>query len=82
MREFHTIVEFSYNQRKKSFMVRFLDGTCIKVLIDNLAAKYQSTAADWDSAEMAKDKESLNVPAGKKKINIPAHALYAAGRIV
>ena len=82
MREFHTIVEFSCNSKKEVITVRFLDGTCLRVPIEHLPPKFQIKAAEWDLAELGKDKTSLVVPAGKKNIEIPAFALYSAGRIL
>ena len=82
MREFHTIVEYSYNIKKSTYIIRFLDGTCLKCPIEHLPSKYQIKSAKWEQAELSTDKTALSVKAGRKKIEVPAYALYAAGRIL
>lgn len=81
MREFHSIVEFSYNDKKKLFIVRFLDGTCLNIPIEHLPTKYQKSA-EWGKAELSKNKNSLLIPTKKKRMELPAHILYSSGRII
>ena len=80
MREFHTIVEFAFNEKKETYTVRFLDGTCLKVPIKHLPAKYQLKTAKWEQTEIGKNKDCLTVSLGKKTITIPAFVLYSSGR--
>ena len=82
MREFHTIVEFSYNTKKDTLVLRFLDGTCLRVPIEHLPNKYQIKAANWEKAELNKEKTALFIPAGKKELQVPAFVLYTAGKIL
>ena len=82
MREFHTIVEFSYNEKKKMFITRFLDGTCLSTEIEHLPKKYQSASTEWENAELSKNKTSLIIKNKKKKIELPAHVLYSSGKLI
>lgn len=80
--EFHSIVEFSYNERKSIFIIRFLNGTCLRVPVENLPPKYRLKNADWEGAEKTKSNDGLIVFKGKKKITLPAYVLYSSGRII
>ena len=80
MREFHTIVEFSFNPKKKLFVVRFKNGTILKVPIEHLPTEYQSKKIKWDQAEINKDSTALKVQLGRKKLEIPAYILYSSGK--
>ena len=82
MREFHFIKEFSYASNKNVLLFRFLDGTCLRVLIENLPPKFRPKSAKWDRALVGKDNVCLNVPTNKKALIIPAHVFYASGRIL
>ena len=82
MREFHTIVEYSYLPKKQLFIIRFLDGTCLRVPLEHLPKQYQNKSAEWQFAEPNKEKTALFVKVGKKKVEIPAFEFYAAGKIV
>ena len=83
MREFHKIVEFSFNEKKHAYIIRFLDGSCLRSQIDNFPANLQLKSALWEEAELGRDGDSLIVPtSGKKKLKIPAFTLYAAGQLL
>jgi hypothetical protein len=81
MREFHTIVEFSYNDKKSLFIIRFLDGTCLNVPTQHLPKKYQKKI-EWEKAELSKNKNSLIIHIKNKRTEIPAYILYSSGRII
>ena len=80
MREFHTIVEYSYVPKKQIFIIRFLDGTCLRVPLEHLPKEYQNKKAEWQLSELNKDRTALFVKVGKKKLEIPAFEFYSAGR--
>ena len=80
MREFHTIVECSYNERKSFFVARFLDGSCLSIDIKKIPDKYVVPKMKWTEINIDPDKQSLVIPAGRKKIHIPAHVIHCVGR--
>jgi len=83
MREFHKIIEFSFNKRQKFFIIRFLDGTCLKSFIKHFPIKFQAKSARWTEAVLGSDEETLIVPTEKrKKLKIPAFVLYSSGRTI
>ena len=82
MHEFHTMVEHSYNTKKHAYILRFLDGTCLRVPIEHLPLKLQIKHAKWNLAEISEDKTMLVIPTEKKKLKIPAHVLYSSGKIL
>ena len=64
------------------FILRFLDGTCLKVAVDRLPKKFQIKSAKWEEATLKKDAETMFVPTSGKRLEIHAHILYTAGRII
>ena len=80
-KEFHTIIEYSFHAKKEFCIVRFLDGTCLKVLLEHLPVKFKSTKSIWKDAEVTDDKKSLTVPMKKgRSLSVPAHILYSSGQ--
>lgn len=85
MREFETIVEFSYNEKQNAYVVRFLDGTLYIINIDNMPhkLKLKNQNIDWSSAIISTDKKCLEITIpGKKKnsvLQIPSHIIHSRG---
>jgi len=80
MREFHTIVEFSFNSKKELFVVRFKDGTILKVPINHLPSEFRLKKITWEQTELNENATALKISAGRKKLEIPAFVLYSSGR--
>lgn len=82
MREFHYIVEFSYAVKKQFYILRFLDGSCLKVNVENLPTKYRVKSAHWEEAELSKTQDALVVTTNKRRLVVPAFVLYASGKLI
>ena len=81
--EYEKIVEFSYNTKTNSYVVRFLSGESYALSIDDLPGKIQLKRPDWQTAHLSPSGVSLVVNIKKKKpIEILAHIIHSRGRLI
>lgn len=80
MEDFEKIVEYSYNQRQKRFVVRFLDGKSYTLDIVDLPKKMQSKKPDWEKVSISGERNSLIVLANNEVREIPSHLIHAKGK--
>lgn len=81
IRDFHTIIECSFLEKKNTIVMRFLDGTCLKIPVSNLPVRYKAKVEDWNEMVISDDKKSVSIVAKKgRSISIPAHIFYSTGR--
>lgn len=77
--EYEHIVEFSFNPKQNSFVVRFLDGKSCVVEVINLPKKLQTKKPEWDKAVLSADKTAICFQAGNEIREIPAYIIHSKG---
>jgi hypothetical protein len=84
IKEYESIVEFSYVTKSHSYVIRFLDGTVYNLAVVDLPRKFHANRPRWSEAVLANDKTSLMIPLekGKKKLDLPCHIVHSKGRPV
>jgi hypothetical protein len=84
IREYETIVEYSYNERQDAFVIRFLDGSsyCLKIL--DLPKKMQTKKPIWSKTILSPSRSTLFVPMekGKEIREIPSHIIHSHGNAI
>lgn len=81
--EYEKIVEFSYNTKTNSYVVRFLSGESYALNIDDLPGKIQLKRPDWQTAHLSPSGSSLVVNIKRKKpVEILAHIIHSRGRLI
>lgn len=82
MNEYEVIVEFSFNSKQNSYVVRFLSGDSYVIKTTDLPKKLQTKRPQWDKAALHRDKTSLVVKAGREKRQILSHVIHSRGKIL
>ncbi len=80
IKEYERIVEFSYHNKHKRFVIRFLDGTSYVLNIENLPKKLLTRKPDWENTYLSSDRCRLLVTAGEDVRQIPAHIIHSRGK--
>jgi len=80
--DYEQIVEFSFNPKQETFVVRFLDGKSYALGIADLPKKMQTKKPDWENAYLSGDKSILIIHAGKEVREIPAFMIHSKGKEV
>jgi len=82
MKEYETIVEFSFNTKQDTFVVRFLSGESYALKTADLPKKLQTKSPEWDKSVLSKERTSLIFPAGKEWRQIPSHTIHSRGKLL
>ena len=83
MQEFEFIVEFSYNPKQETFVVRFLSGESYALGLEQLPKKLLTKKPKWKDTVISSERNSLYIPAGKDEMKvIEAHIIHSKGKLL
>lgn len=82
MQEYETIVEFSFNPKQESFVIRFLSGESYVLRTVDLPQKYQTKSPDWEKAVLSQDRSTLLIKAGRDIRELPPHIIHSRGKLL
>ena len=82
MEEYEFIVEYSFNAKQETFVVRFLNGDSYALKVLDLPKKMLTKKPKWDNAQLAPDKNAIIYEAGADLRQIMAHVIHAKGRLL
>lgn len=82
IKEYERIVEFSFNEKEKKFVVRFLDGTSYMLNVGELPKKVQTKKPKWEEATLSEERNSILVTAGNDVREIPSHIIHSRGNVL
>lgn len=82
MNEYEVIVEFSFNSKQDSFVVRFLSGDSYVLRTVDLPKKMQTKSPEWDKAVLSKDHTALIVKAKSDERQILSHMIHSRGKLL
>ena len=82
MTEYERIVEYSFNPKQETFVVRFLSGESYALNISNLPKKMLTKKPDWKNSYLSDDQDSIIFPAGKDFRLIAAHVIHSRGKLL
>jgi hypothetical protein len=80
--EYEIIVEFSFNTKTESFVIRFLTGESYMLPVSELPKKLQTKRPAWEEAEISPSKTAIMFKAGHEMREIPAHIIHSKGTII
>ena len=78
--EYTIIVEYSFNPRQQSFVVRFLNGESYSLKITDLPKKMLTKKPVWDSTHLNDSKTALIYNAGEEMRQIMFHVIHSRGK--
>lgn len=81
-KEYETIVEFSFNIRQETLVIRFLNGDSYALKVENLPKKMLTKKPNWETSRLAPNKNALLYDAGNEIRQIPAHTIHSKGRLL
>jgi hypothetical protein len=82
MQEYEIIVEFSFNSKQDSYVVRFLSGESYVLKTTDLPKKLRTRSPEWDKAVLSTTKSALIVKAGNEIRELPAHIIHSRGKLL
>ena len=82
MTEYERIVEYSFNKKQETFVVRFLSGESYALNITNLPKKMLTKKPDWENSYLSDNQDSIIFPAGKDLRMIAAHVIHSRGKLL
>lgn len=80
-KECDQIIEFSFNSKQKSFVIRFLDGSSYLLKISDLPRRLIGNSPDWNSARADQSKTALLVNTSKEVRVINAKTIHNRGKV-
>ena len=82
MTEYERIVEYSFNPKQETFVIRFLSGESYALEVSELPKKMLTKKPDWENSYLSNEKDSIIFPAGKDLRMIAAHVIHARGKLL
>lgn len=82
MYEYEVIVEYSFNPKTESFVVRFLSGESYALKVSDLPKKMCTKKPDWNSTRLSDDKQSILYDASGETRQLIAPVIHSKGKLL
>lgn len=82
MQDYECIVEYCYNSKQETFVIRFLNGDFYSLKISDLPKKMLTKKPDWENTKLSPEKNALIYEAGGDLRQILAHTIHAKGKLL